>query len=342
MVRTRACLCAVALIVLGAAPPSAQSPPTILSVHPDLGAATLTIVGQDFTNANGVVQIGVPWTTQFEDVFVYVWTDSAIVTDLPAGNRVPGTYRLRVIRADAAAAAIDITIGATGAQGIVGPPGQQGPSGPQGLPGNLALGGQRCPAGRVLVGFLHTGAIVCEVPGQGAKTVFLSTFRMHATFNGQPTLAGADARCQQSATAANLPGTYKAWMSNSAISAADRLTRATVPYALPNGTVVADNWADLVDGTLAQPISMTEYGDVIPPSSSQVWTGTNGDGSAAALSCHDWTRETEQICGYYPKYFCYSNALFGHVGDASRSDAAWSNAAEQACNTDARLYCVQQ
>jgi hypothetical protein len=79
------------LVVLGSVPAAAQTRPTILSVHPDLTAATLTIVGTDFNDVNGVVRIGVPWTRQFEDVVVYLWSNNAIIAALPIGNQVPGT-----------------------------------------------------------------------------------------------------------------------------------------------------------------------------------------------------------------------------------------------------------
>jgi hypothetical protein len=215
------------------------------------------------------------------------------------------------------------------------------------LPGNLVLGGQRCLAGRVLVGFLANGTLICESPGgQGAKVIFLSASQTHGTFNGQLKLAGADLMCQVMASSANLPGTYKAWLSDNSISAADRLTHATVPYVLPNGTVVADNWAGLVSGTLAQPISMDEYGDIIPASSSQVWTGTNSDGSAAVENCQDWAQETIRVCAPPPLTFCFDVPIRGQIGDASRTDTGWSgtplNAQSQYCNVDARLYCVQQ
>jgi hypothetical protein len=54
--------------------------------------------------------------------------------------------------------------GETGLQGLQGEPGPQGETGPQGVqgePGNLALAGQHCPTGEVVVGFDAFGDIDC-------------------------------------------------------------------------------------------------------------------------------------------------------------------------------------
>jgi len=75
-------------------------------------------------------------------------------------------------------------------------------------------------------------------------------------------LAYWDNICQQSANARGLPGTYKAFLSDSTTSAKDRLTHSTIPYAKPCKTdglgapvpaesiLVANNWADFTDGTI--------------------------------------------------------------------------------------------
>ncbi|MCP4629308.1 MAG: hypothetical protein GY850_38260, partial [bacterium] len=60
-------------------------------------------------------------------------------------------------------------------------------------------------------------------------------------------LTGADEICQAEADAGGLTGTYAAWLSGStaAESAAERINQSGGPFVLPDGTVVADNWADL-------------------------------------------------------------------------------------------------
>ncbi|MDZ4247347.1 MAG: DUF1554 domain-containing protein, partial [Dehalococcoidia bacterium] len=77
------------------------------------------------------------------------------------------------------------------------------------------------------------------------KRVFVTA----ATYNGNlGGLSGADAKCQASANAVNLGGTWKAWLSDSNTSAGSRLNHSDSPYRLLNGTTIANNWDDLVDG----------------------------------------------------------------------------------------------
>ncbi|MEZ4248105.1 MAG: hypothetical protein R3B99_07695 [Polyangiales bacterium] len=59
------------------------------------------------------------------------------------------------------------------------------------------------------------------------KRLFVTNQFFTANFGS---LAGADMRCQAAATAAGLPGTFKAWLSDSETSMASRSTHASVPY----------------------------------------------------------------------------------------------------------------
>ena len=54
-----------------------------------------------------------------------------------------------------------------------------------------------------------------------------------------------------SSQAANLPGTYMAWLSTPQANPASRFVHSTVPYRQTSGVQIADNWTDLVDGTVA-------------------------------------------------------------------------------------------
>ena len=98
-----------------------------------------------------------------------------------------------------------------------------------------------------------------ELCGGGAsKCVFLSSTNQNGNLGG---LTGADRICQNLADADGslaAPGTYKAWLSTAAAPAAARLTHATVPYKLVDGTTIATNWDDLTDRALAAPINVTE------------------------------------------------------------------------------------
>jgi hypothetical protein len=60
----------------------------------------------------------------------------------------------------------------------------------------------------------------------GGRLVFVSSGIYAATLGG---LSGADATCNSLAASAGLPGTYKAWLSDSASSPSTRFTQATFP-----------------------------------------------------------------------------------------------------------------
>lgn len=87
--------------------------------------------------------------------------------------------------------------------------------------------------------------------GTAGKCIFVSSTTGKGNWKGA--LANFDAECQTLADAATpsaLGGTYKAWISNSTTNATDRLTHSTTPYVQVDGTKVADDWADLIDGEI--------------------------------------------------------------------------------------------
>lgn len=162
----------------------------------------------------------------------------------------------------------------------------------------------------------------------GACLVFVTSSRSQGDFGG---LGGADALCQGHATGAGLPGTYMAWLSDSTgASPGTRFTKATVPYTLVDGTVIADNWSDLTSGTLKHAINMTQSGSNITTTSARVWTYTSTDGTTSAG---------------HPEWCCNSwsgTSGAGIFGNASSTTSSWSNVIYQSCSETARLYCFQQ
>lgn len=182
----------------------------------------------------------------------------------------------------------------------------------------------------------------CSTPGEicdnamciVGKQVFVSSTDIGITeLNG---LQGADAVCQQDAQTAGLTGTYKAWLSTSVATAADRLTQATVPYVLTNKTVIASNWADLVDGTLQHPIDHYADGTKVGAGGSRpvitgVWTGTGTSGTQAGPSCLDWTSNHRLEAGT--------------IGRTYDTDSGWTDFNRDAsCENvfNRRLYCFEQ
>jgi cysteine-rich repeat protein len=151
-------------------------------------------------------------------------------------------------------------------------------------------------------------------------------------------LANADAICTTLAEKNILiSGVYKAWLSDSADSASERLFHSSVRYILPNKAKIADNWTDLTDGTLDLAISRDETGTPISinpapticdsgnAKDAAVWTGTAPGGDSTTQHCEDW------------------DTVFatGQAGLLNRVDDKWSNC-QFLCDTQARLYCIEQ
>jgi hypothetical protein len=184
-----------------------------------------------------------------------------------------------------------------------------------------------------------TGTL-CEagacVPG---RRVFVTSLIYYANMGG---LTGADALCQARADAASLGGTFRAWLGDRTTSVGSRLTHSTVRYVLVDGSVVADDWTDLTDGTLDRPINLTESGGAPPTpvpfvlDEPTVWTGSNANGTilAGVDHCLDWM---------------VANDGMSHSMTEGRSDvatAAWSHSRSWSggpCASWQRpLYCFQQ
>ena len=110
-------------------------------------------------------------------------------------------------------------------------------------------------------------------------------------------LAGADAKCQALAQAAGLPGTYMAWVSDANNSPSTRFTKSNTPYVRVDGVVIANNWNDLVDGTLLAPLNKTESNGAVPLGNTScagggfptTWSGTSTNGTSQGSFCGNWT-----------------------------------------------------
>lgn len=100
-----------------------------------------------------------------------------------------------------------------------------------------------------------------------------------------------DLICQKLAELAGLPGNYKAWLSiwltHGTTSVKDRFTYSTIPYRLVDSTLIANNWDDLIDSTLINPINKNESGATV---NQYVFTNTNPDGSffSTTENCSNW------------------------------------------------------
>jgi cysteine-rich repeat protein len=149
-------------------------------------------------------------------------------------------------------------------------------------------------------------------------------------------LAGADAICQGLADAANLPGTYMAWLSTNEVNGtpATRFAQSAFPYVTVTGVKIADNWADLIDGTIDAALNVTELGGAPPAGNptcgaNSVWSNTlqNGTIFNATTSCSNWT----------------STAGGSHWGMSTAVNNLWSTWCQGGiCSWQEPIYCFQQ
>ena len=159
-------------------------------------------------------------------------------------------------------------------------------------------------------------------------TVFFTSNIYTPTFGGT---AGADLICQQSATNAGLGGTWKAWLSVQASSIADNVCHSSIRYRLPDGTIIANDWVDLTDGTLQSAINMDEKGSTIT-TGLDIWTHTALDGTTkgtngANTACADWTT--------------VDTTIRAGSGRADSLIAAWTDFAANRCSGQQRLNCIE-
>ncbi|MDP1827789.1 MAG: DUF1554 domain-containing protein [Archangium sp.] len=139
-------------------------------------------------------------------------------------------------------------------------------------------------------------------------------------------LAGADARCDAAARAANKGGTWKAWLSTASEAAHSR--QADVgPWHQQSAdgglTLTFNNKANLSTTPIAA-ISVDEMGRY---TGAEYWTGTSGGGQASDSTCSGWTSA--------------SSNYFGTIGNGSTS-TAWTSSTSAYCYDFNALLCFEQ
>ena len=140
--------------------------------------------------------------------------------------------------------------------------------------------------------------------------------------------SGADLICQQ---VSNKPAGYGAYRAFISVNANDEIrdmptnygVPTNVPITSPNGTTIANNWADLLDGNIQKSLSAAG----VIPAGSTWWSGSSSDGSVTANTCQEWMVAIP--------------SAFGDYGCADATDASWINCETQPCNVEnAHLLCI--
>ena len=174
----------------------------------------------------------------------------------------------------------------------------------------------------------HTGVDLVPAPTSG-KIAFVST----KNFTPGPGVgvAAGDTLCASEATAASLPGTYKALLATSTASAASRMTIAPL-YVRPDGIPIAAGTTVAAGGALDSGIWQRADGSYVPATGDLAYTGapTPSSVGTATTTCSDWT----------------SAATPGAiVGATSFADSTWWNLPSQSpvsCTQKIAVYCLQQ
>lgn len=144
---------------------------------------------------------------------------------------------------------------------------------------------------------------------------------------GETGLDAGDAICRSAAAAAHLPDppSFVAWLSTSSTDARDRVT-SNGPFRRLDAYTVANNEADLIDGSLDTTIHVNEFGSYVN-GTPEVATGTLADGTASGTDCLGWTSAGvgEEHAGGRPN--------FAQLPD-------WTEfSLSTGCNGSRRLYC---
>jgi len=182
--------------------------------------------------------------------------------------------------------------------------------------------------------------LIESAPMPEPKRVFVSSSQHTGNLGG---VFGANTICQNLADNAGLQGTFRAWLSTGgSISrySPDRFfIKHSLPYVNMQGQTLAENWDDLTDGSIENPVRYTETGASAGTQTAtmqRVWTYTQVDGTSKILgpnalnfsSCSGWI--DNRAVGT------------GHHGNFRTSNSVWTNGSTVTCNNFSRLYCVEQ
>jgi hypothetical protein len=145
-------------------------------------------------------------------------------------------------------------------------------------------------------------------------------------------IASADALCQSEATAAGLPGTYKALLATNGNSAASRFSTSGAPWIRPDGIPLAPTASGLFAAAfLDAPPNMTANG-AQRFDNQTTWSGarTMTTVGTSDTTCINWQSSTSTTFGSF-------------LGAAGDSDASlFFGGVGGDCTVSARLVCLQE
>ncbi len=152
-------------------------------------------------------------------------------------------------------------------------------------------------------------------------------FVTSTTYSGAlGSLDAADMHCQSSASAAGLPGLYRAWLSDGTANASDRIT-GDGPWYTTGNELAFSSKVDLRERP-SRRSSPSTAATSSAPGASGAWTGTDANGVATGEDCEGWTNAT-------------ADAL-ATTGTALAVDTGWGGGdSPLRCNAKAALICFE-
>ncbi|MEJ7596389.1 MAG: hypothetical protein WKG01_00650 [Kofleriaceae bacterium] len=162
---------------------------------------------------------------------------------------------------------------------------------------------------------------------EAAKRVFVTSLLYPAAFQRTIPAAtphrAADAICQSLSDAAQLRGTFRAWLSTSTIAAIDHIETNGPWYRLDGELAFSNHVALQAHPQVA--ISIDERGEPIT-GTTLTWTGTAIGGLASTSTCNDWSATTD---------------VTSTMGLASVTND-WTARSRTSCAGEFHLYCFEQ
>ncbi len=156
-------------------------------------------------------------------------------------------------------------------------------------------------------------------------TIFVTSGSWNGNLGG---MSGADSKCDAAVAGASLAGVWVALISTSQTNAVSRIP-VGVQFVRMDAAIIADNLADLFDGTIQNPINLDEHSII---KVGHVFTGSESDGTVSdncggVETCGDWT----------------AGAVNGEIGMVSQTNANWvQSGCFSTCDAELKgLYCVR-
>ena len=173
-------------------------------------------------------------------------------------------------------------------------------------------------------------------------------------------LDAADCICGEVANNVVIGSNYRAWLADDTGSPSTRFTQSSIPYIRTDGAIIANNWQDLTDGGISNPINIDQnrnaVDDIMTLFGISVWSNVTTSGTLIPRapdgtpigdrfnSCQNWTAEVPQLL---------TNVRLGGTGNVSMTNSSWTEDDAFECigpddpdigpnNPLPKLYCFLQ